>query len=92
MPATEVVRARIDSKLKRQANVVLSKMGLSVSDAIRMMLVRVVAERALPFDVSIPNRETQDAIQASERGEIVRFRDIAELMSDLNDEETPQKK
>lgn len=87
MTATEVVRARIDPKLKKQAAAVLSKMGLSVSDAIRLMLVRVVSERALPFDVSVPNKETQDAIRAAERGEVVSFRSVDDLMSDLNDEE-----
>jgi DNA-damage-inducible protein J len=86
MAATETVRARIDPKLKKQAGAVLAKMGLSVSDAIRMMLVRVVAERALPFDVAIPNEETQDAIRAAQQGEVASFTSLAELFDDLNDE------
>jgi DNA-damage-inducible protein J len=86
MSATEVVRARIDPKLKKNATAVLAKMGLSVSDAIRLMLVRVVSERALPFDVSIPNRGTQDAIRAAERGEVASFGSIDDLLADLNDE------
>ncbi|MEA3040144.1 MAG: DNA protein [Sphingomonadales bacterium] len=87
MAAAEVVRARIDAGLKKEATAVLSGMGLSLSDAIRMMLVRVAAERALPFEVREPNRETQDALHAAERGELVRFESLADLMADLNDEE-----
>jgi DNA-damage-inducible protein J len=87
MAASEVVRARIDPKLKKKAAVVLSTMGLSVSDAIRLMLVRVVSDQALPFDVSVPNKETQDAIRAAESGEVASFRSVDALLSDLNDEE-----
>lgn len=86
MPATDVVRARIASDLKREASAVLAGMGLSVSDAIRMMLVRVAAERALPFDVREPNRETEEALQAASRGEVKRFDSIASLMTDLNED------
>ena len=55
MSTDDVVRARIDGKVKEQAARVLADMGLSVSDAIRMLLVRVAREKALPFDVRIPN-------------------------------------
>ncbi len=86
MPVADVVRARIDSSLKKEVTAVLAGMGLSVSDAIRMMLVRVAAERALPFEVRVPNRETQDALRAVQNGEVVRFDSIAALMADLNDD------
>lgn len=87
MSAAEVVRARIDPVLKKEATAVLSGMGLSVSDAIRMMLVRVAAERALPFEVKIPNRETEAAMRDVQRGKVARFDNVAELMANLNDEE-----
>ncbi|MGO4124711.1 type II toxin-antitoxin system RelB/DinJ family antitoxin [Inquilinus sp. YAF38] len=87
MAATEVVRARVDSNLKKEASAVLSGMGLSVSDAIRMMLVRVAAERALPFAVREPNRETQASMRAAERGEIAHFSNVSALMADLNEED-----
>jgi DNA-damage-inducible protein J len=87
MAAAEVVRARIDADLKKEATAVLSGMGLSVSDAIRMMLMRVAAERALPFDVREPNRETQEAMLAAQRGEVARFSNVTDLMTDLNDNE-----
>ena len=56
MASTDIVRARIDGHIKEEATNVLAKMGLSVSDAIRMLLTRVAADKALPFDV---NRATQ---------------------------------
>ena len=87
MAAAEVVRARIDASLKREATDVLGAMGLSVSDAIRMLLVRVVADRSLPFEVRSPNRETEAALDAAVRGEVARFSTVADLMADLNDDE-----
>ena len=87
MAAAEVVRARIDASLKREATDVLGAMGLSVSDAIRMLLVRVVADRSLPFEVRSPNRETEAALEAAVRGEVARFSTVADLMADLNDDE-----
>lgn len=84
MPS-DIVRARIDPEVKREASTVLAGMGLSMSDAIRLMLMRVAAERALPFAVGIPNAATQEALRAAERGEVARFDGVAALMDDLND-------
>lgn len=85
MAAAEIVRARIDSDLKKEATSVLSDMGLSVSDAIRMMLVRVAAEGALPFEVRTPNRKTKDALRAADQGKVTRFPSVAALLDDLHD-------
>ena len=87
MPAVDVVRARIDTRLKIEATAVLSEMGLSVSDAIRLMLVRVVSDKALPFDVRIPNAETQAAMRDIQQGKVTRFDSVEALMADLNDDE-----
>ncbi len=87
MPAVDVVRARIDTRLKKEATAVLSEMGLSVSDAIRLMLVRVVSDKALPFDVRIPNAETQAAMRDIQQGKVKRFDSVEALMADLNDDE-----
>lgn len=87
MPAVGVVRARIDTRLKMEATAVLSEMGLSVSDAIRLMLVRVVSDKALPFDVRIPNAETQAAMRDIQQGKVTRFDSVEALMADLNDDE-----
>ena len=86
MPAVDVVRARIEAGLKKEATVVLAAMGLSVSDAIRLMLVRVVSDKALPFDVRIPNAETQAAMRDIQDGKVTRFDSVDALMADLNDD------
>jgi DNA-damage-inducible protein J len=87
MASDEVVRARISADLKQEATEVLGKMGLSVSDAIRMMLVRVAAERALPFDVKVPNQVTQAAMDEARAGKGKRFERVDDLMNYLNNDD-----
>lgn len=82
--AAAVVRARIDGQVKEEATQALAGMGLSVSDAIRMLLVRVAAEKALPFEVRLPNARTRAAMWEPERGKGARFADVADLAADLN--------
>lgn len=78
------VRARIDSATKAMATSALEAMGLSVSDAIRMLLIRVADERRLPFDVKVPNATTRRAIADLEAGRCQSFSTVEELMADLN--------
>ena len=68
MSANAVVRARIDERVKSEAAAVLDAMGLTVSDAFRMMMTRIAAEKALPFDPLVPNAETIAAIQEARLG------------------------
>lgn len=84
MATDAIVRARIDGQVKEKAATVLAEMGLSVSDAIRMLLVRVAAEKALPFEARVPNAETVAAIEELERGGGKKFATVADLMADLN--------
>ena len=84
MTADTVVRARIDGQVKEEATTVLAEMGLTVSDAIRLMLMRVAAEKALPFAVKVPNAATAAAMQEAERGGAARFKSVDDLMADLN--------
>jgi len=84
MAANDVVRARVDKHLKEEAAAILAAAGLTVSDAFRMLLVRTVAEKALPFDPLIPNRETVEAIKAARRGEVLTVGGIDDLMTDLH--------
>ena len=58
MTASSVVRARIDDSIKQEASIVLASMGLTVSDAMRMMLTRIAREHALPFEPLVPNAAT----------------------------------
>lgn len=68
MAANAVVRARIDQGIKNEASLVLEAMGLTVSDALRMMLTRVAIEKSLPFEPLVPNEKTIAAMrEARER-------------------------
>ena len=70
MSANAVVRARIDEHIKEEATVVLAAMGLTISDAFRIMLTRVAREGALPFEPLVPNAVTIEAIKESRRGNL----------------------
>lgn len=85
-PATEVVRARIDPAIKRQAKIVLDAIGLTVSDAVRLLLVRIAAEKRLPFAPLVPNAETIEALRAARRGELRDHGTLDQLMADLKAE------
>ncbi len=84
MASDAIVRARIDGRVKDEAAHVLAEMGLTVSDAIRLMLMRVAAEKALPFAVKVPNAETVAAIEELERGDLPSFDNVDDLMASLN--------
>jgi DNA-damage-inducible protein J len=82
--ADTYVRARIDSATKERASDALAAMGLSISDAIRLLMLRVVDERRLPFEVKAPNATTRKAIAELETGKGRRFASARALMADLN--------
>jgi DNA-damage-inducible protein J len=63
MPTNAVVRARIDEQTKEEASAVLAAMGLTVSDAFRMMLIWIAREKALPFEPLVPNATTIAAMK-----------------------------
>jgi DNA-damage-inducible protein J len=81
--ATTMVHIRVDEEVKERAAETLAEMGISVSDAVRMLLVRVAAEKALPFDVKVPNATTVKAMKAANRGKGKRFRNPEALFKDL---------
>ncbi len=78
------VRARIDTRTKELATEALEAMGLSVSDAIRMLMIRIAEEHRLPFVVEVPNATTRKAIEELEAGKGKRTNTVDELMADLN--------
>lgn len=84
MATNALVQTRIDGVVKDEAAAVLKGMGLTVSDAVRLMLIRVAREKALPFDVRTPNAATRDAIGELEAGEATRFGSVEALMADLH--------
>ena len=81
------VRARIDIKTKARAADALEAMGLSISDAIRLLMLRVADERRLPFAVKAPNAQTKKAINELESGKGKKFNSITSLMEDLNEDD-----
>ncbi|MDA7423052.1 type II toxin-antitoxin system RelB/DinJ family antitoxin [Tritonibacter multivorans] len=85
--ADQVVRARVDEDVKKQATEIFEQMGITMSGAIRMLLAQVVAEKALPFEVRAPNAVTQEALAASRAGEVSSFASVDDLFSDLEDDE-----
>jgi DNA-damage-inducible protein J len=83
MSSNTVVRARIDSDTKEKATETLARMGLSVSDAIRLLLVRIAADEEFPFPVKTPNAATRAAIKELEEGKGKRFESAEALFKDL---------
>ena len=84
MAENSVVRARIDERIKEEAATVLAAMGLTVSDAFRLMMVRIAKDKALPFEPLVPNAETIEAMKAARRGELVTVGSTDELLASLN--------
>jgi len=78
------VRARIDEHVKEEAAAVLATIGLTVSDAFRLMMIRIAKDRALPFEPLIPNAETIEAMLEARRGEGKTFENVDALFADLN--------
>lgn len=83
--ADTYVRARIDTATKERAAEALEAMGLSISDAIRLLMLRVAQERRLPFEVKVPNATTRKAMVELESGKGKRFASVDDLMADLNE-------
>ena len=84
MAENAVVRARIDERVKNEAAAVLAAMGLTVSDAFRLLMMKIAAEKALPFEPLVPNAETIEAMKAARRGELVKAGSPDKLIASLN--------
>ena len=83
MSSDSVVRARIDSATKEKATEALARMGLSVSDAIRLLLVRIASDEEFPFPIKTPNVGTRAAMGELEEGKGKRFDSPDALFKDL---------
>ena len=84
MAANQLVQTRIDGAIKKEASVVLEAMGLTVSDAVRLLLTKVAREHMLPFDPLIPNDTTIAAIMEARAGNLPSARTIKELKKALH--------
>jgi len=84
MATNAFVRARIDENLKNEAASVLAGMGLTVSDVVRIALTKIAKEKALPFEMRIPNKLTMETLSKSERGEDIHHaKDADDLFNQL---------
>ncbi len=83
MAENSVVRARINERIKDEAAALLGAMGLTVSDAFRMMM-RIATEGALPFEPLVPNAKTVAAMKAARRGELATAGKPGKLLAKLN--------
>ncbi len=83
MPANQLVQARIDGAVKEEATAVLAAMGLTVSDAVRLLLTRVAREKALPFAPLVPNAVTIEAMKEARQGNLPQFASVENLLDDL---------
>jgi DNA-damage-inducible protein J len=84
MTDNAVVRARIDERTKNEAAAVLAAMGLTVSDAFRLLMVRIAKEKALPFEPLSPNAKTIRAMKEARKAKLKGFARVEDLMADLN--------
>ena len=84
MAANQLVQARIDGAVKKEAAAVLAAIGLTVSDAVRLLLTKVAQERRLPFEPLIPNEATIEAMKEARKGGPAQFDNVQALMDDLH--------
>ena len=82
MSHTQLVQARVDGEIKAQAAAALAGMGLTVSDAVRILLTRIAREKMMPLDLLIPNATTIAAMEEARAGNLPRFDSIQALMDD----------
>ena len=87
MAANALVQARINRAIKKEAAIVLETMGLTVSDAVRLLLTRVAHDHSLPFDPLVPNAKTIEAMKEARRGELHAVNTVDDLMAELNEED-----
>lgn len=84
MSETAHIQVRIDASLKKEAVAVLAGMGLTVSDVMRMAMTKIARDKALPFEMHVPNALTAETLTKSERGEdIYQAKDANDLFQKL---------
>ena len=80
---TTLIQAQIDDDINERASAVLATIGLTSSDAFRLMMVRIATEQKMPFEPLVPNAETIAAMKAARQGDVVAFDSIEDLMAEL---------
>lgn len=87
MTINTVVRARINKQIKEEAAIVLTAIGLTVSDAFRIVLTRIAKEKTFPYEPLKPNEETIAAMKAARGGKLVTVGKIDRLLDSLNEDD-----
>jgi DNA-damage-inducible protein J len=83
MAANAVISVKIDKRIKDKASIILATIGLTPSDALRIMMTRVASEKSMPFDLLVPNEETIAAIKEARIGKLKSSTSVEDLMADL---------
>lgn len=84
MAKTETIRVRVEPEVKKAAEAVFAKLGLSASEAVTLFYRRVEMERGIPFELKIPNRETVKALeQVRARKGLKTYNSIADFRKSL---------
>ena len=86
MAQSKMLHVRVDDEIKTQASEALAAMGLSVSDAVRILLKRVVSDQAFPLELKVPNAQTRAAMieaRAMMQARAARFDSAASLVDEL---------
>jgi DNA-damage-inducible protein J len=81
---TAVVQAHIDEQTVKDAEAVLRPMGFTTSEVVRLLIMRIAKDKALPFEPFEPNETTIEAMKAARRGELVTVGNIEGLFADLH--------
>jgi DNA-damage-inducible protein J len=84
MAANALVQTRIDVTIKEEAAAVLAAMGLTVSDAVRLLLTKIAHDKTLPFEPLIPNQTTVEAMRQARAGKLPKADSVGDLMAALH--------
>ena len=86
MPRTTTIQARIDPEIKKNAQAILSKLNISMSEAISLYLTQVALQKGIPFKIKIPNALTAETLKKSEAGENLHsVNSVDDLFTELDD-------
>jgi len=84
MNKSATIRTRVDPKVKNQAQKILDKLNISMSEAISIFLTQVSLHKGIPFEIKIPNKLTEETLRKSEKGESLHeVSDVKQLFEEL---------
>jgi DNA-damage-inducible protein J len=87
MRRISTVQARIEPNLKLKADLILKKVGLTPSQAINALYAQIVLQKGIPFEIKIPNKQTQEAIKELSQGKGTSYDNFQEMINDLDDDD-----